>query len=114
MGWRSTFYFLAIVGAILLLYVTFLLPETVRRKREEVLPTFDERGQAILKPPEKFKALKIMRTAFAPMITMLSDPTVLMITLYNTIVFASLFFLVSLTVNSTNLVNIINTQTLYV
>jgi hypothetical protein len=86
---------LAIVGAVVLLFVTFLLPETVRRKREQVLPAVDEHGQAVTKPSDKFKALKDMRAAFAPMITMLGDPTVLVITLYNTITFASLYFLVS-------------------
>jgi hypothetical protein len=75
--------------------VTFLLPETLRRKREEVLPSDDE---GVTKPAERFKALKNLRTAFKPMIAMLGDPTVLVITLYNTIIFASLYFLVSATI----------------
>lgn len=66
--------------------VTFLLPETVRRKRTPV----DEKHAA-----ERFKALKSMKAAFCPMIIMLGDPTVLLITLYNTVILACFYFLVS-------------------
>lgn len=34
LGWQSTMYFLAIYGVIILLMVTFFLPETLRRKNE--------------------------------------------------------------------------------
>lgn len=94
LGWQSTFYFLAIIGFVLLLMVLVLLPETVRRKRVEML-TSDESGQEIVQKIEKFQALKNLKTVFTPMLVMLGDPTVLVITFYNTVIFSCLYFLVS-------------------
>lgn len=74
--------------------VLILLPETVRRKRVEML-TSDESGQEIVQKIEKFQALKNLKTVFAPMLAMLGDPTVLVITFYNTVIFSCLYFLVS-------------------
>jgi hypothetical protein len=66
-----------------------LLPETVRRKR--VLSDHDENGVA----RERIRTLKKVSAAITPLIVMLGDPTVLVITIYNTVIFACLFFLVS-------------------
>jgi hypothetical protein len=73
--------------------ILVLLPETLRRKRVEVL-TSDGNNRKILKKTEKFQALKNLKTAFAPMLIMLGDPTVLVITFYNTVIFSCLYFLV--------------------
>ncbi|CEP09811.1 hypothetical protein [Parasitella parasitica] len=92
LGWQSTFYFLAIVGIALLLMVLSLLPETVRRKRIEMLSS-DENNQEIVRQTENFQALRNMKTAFAPMLIMLGDPTIIVITLYSTVIFSCLYFL---------------------
>lgn len=75
-----------ILGVVLFIMVTFLLPETVRRKRMDI----DEKHTV-----ERFKAFKSMKAAFCPMIVMLGDPTVLLITLYNTVILSCFYFLVS-------------------
>lgn len=95
LGWQSTFYFLAIVGFVLLIMVFVFLPETVRRERIEMLTNDNESGQEIVHKTEKFRALQNLKTAFAPMLAMLGDPTILVITLYNTVIFCCLYFLVS-------------------
>lgn len=79
LGWQSTFYFSAILGGVLLLLVAFLLPETLRREPA----AREENGLA-----SAFKA-------FGPMLAMFRDPTVLVITLYSTVIFACLYFLAS-------------------
>ncbi|KAK4521317.1 uncharacterized protein ATC70_011932 [Mucor velutinosus] len=81
LGWQSTFYFTAIVGGVVLVLVAFFLPETVRKTRPKVVE-----GKAS-------SVFKNLRMAFAPMIVMLGDPTILIMTLYGSIIFASLFFL---------------------
>ncbi|GAN04290.1 MFS multidrug resistance transporter [Mucor ambiguus] len=81
LGWQSTFYFTAVFGGIVLVLVVFFLPETVRKARSTAV-----KGKAP-------GVSKNIRTAFAPMIVMLGDPTILIMTLYGSIIFASLFFL---------------------
>lgn len=75
--------------------VFVFLPETVRRERVEMLTNDNESGQEIVHKTEKFRALQNLKTAFAPMLAMLGDPTILVITLYNTVIFCCLYFLVS-------------------
>ncbi|KAI7881722.1 major facilitator superfamily domain-containing protein [Mucor mucedo] len=84
LGWQSSFYFLAILGTVLLMLVIFLLPETLRKKRI----VMDEKHAK-----DRFKALKNLKAAFCPMIGMLGDPTVLLITLYNTVILSCFYFL---------------------
>ncbi|KAL0137464.1 major facilitator superfamily domain-containing protein [Mucor lusitanicus] len=84
LGWQSTFYFLAIIGFVLLSMVFVFLPETVRRTKVEMLTNDNESGQEIVHKAEKFRALQNLKTAFAPMVAMLGDPTILVITFYNT------------------------------
>ncbi|KAI8987088.1 major facilitator superfamily domain-containing protein [Pilobolus umbonatus] len=91
LGWRSTFYFLAILGAVLLVLVTFQLPETFR-KHEKHEYTVDDEGKRIeTKGPTNI--FQQMAVAFTPMVIMLQDPTIIVITIYNTVIFASLYFL---------------------
>ncbi|KAL7312470.1 hypothetical protein PS15m_008225 [Mucor circinelloides] len=85
LGWQATFYFIAIFAGLLLVMLIFLLPETLRKS-----PSFkNEQGNA----KDRFVALKTMRNVFTPMVVMVRDPTVVLITLYNTVIYASLFFL---------------------
>lgn len=85
---------------MLLLFVIFLLPETARRKRciEEVIITSPDNNQqeiVVVKKTEGSQTLKTLSTIFSPMIVMLGDPTVIIITIFNTVPFACLYFLVS-------------------
>jgi len=73
------------IGGIVLVLVTLFLPETVRKTR----PTIEDDN--IKGNNSVFRNLS---TAFAPMAVMLGDPTILIMTLYGSIIFASLFFLV--------------------
>ncbi|KAI9247685.1 major facilitator superfamily domain-containing protein [Phascolomyces articulosus] len=83
LGWQSTFYFTAILGGVLLVLVAVFLPETLRKKR-----TKDDDDKI-----SKHHAMKEMITVFGPMFSMLRDPTVLLITIYSTVIFACLYFL---------------------
>lgn len=76
--------------------VFVFLPETVRRTKVEMLTSDNESGQEIVHKAEKFRALQNLKTAFAPMVAMLGDPTILVITFYNTVIFCCLYFLVSI------------------
>ncbi|KAI9251450.1 major facilitator superfamily domain-containing protein [Phascolomyces articulosus] len=84
LGWQSTFYFTAIFGGVLLAFVAFFLPETLRKKRSK---DNDDNNKS------KHHALKEIITVFGPMFSMLRDPTVLLITIYSTVIFGCLFFL---------------------
>lgn len=64
--------------------VIFLLPETLRKKRHNEELQNDER---------KFEAL---HKIFSPMLSMVTDPTVILIAFYNSVVYASLYILASL------------------
>ncbi|KAI8640320.1 major facilitator superfamily domain-containing protein [Parasitella parasitica] len=83
-GWQSSFYFVAEFGGCILVLVTFFLPETVRRERP--VPR---------KSSLDIKAVNTnsIRSTFTPLVTMLSDLSILVMTLYGTILFASLFVL---------------------
>ncbi|KAK4509398.1 uncharacterized protein ATC70_007749 [Mucor velutinosus] len=88
LGWQATFYFIAIFAGLLLIMLIFLLPETLRKSATSKKEQCNGR--------ERFVALKTMRNVFYPMITMVRDPTVVLITLYNTVIYSSLFFLASI------------------
>lgn len=72
-----------IIGGIVLILVALFLPETVRTSRPSMV-----KGKSS-------SVFRNLRTAFTPMVVMLGDPTILIMTLYGSIIFASLFFLVS-------------------
>jgi hypothetical protein len=74
--------------------VFVFLPETVRREKVEMLTSDNESSQEIVHKTEKFRALQNLKAAFAPMVAMLGDPTILIITLYSTVIFCCLYFLV--------------------
>lgn len=87
LGWRSTLYFLAIIAAVLLVAMIFFLPETLRLDKTTKENTLNN--------PKQSRVIKNMQSVYSPMIVMLRDPNVLIITFYNTIIFSSLFFIVS-------------------
>ncbi|KAL1933462.1 hypothetical protein VTP01DRAFT_7552 [Rhizomucor pusillus] len=67
LGWQLTFYFQAILGAVLLALIALLLPETLG-------------GRNIFKP-------------FLPLFSMLQDPTMIAITSYSTVIYGCLYLL---------------------
>lgn len=75
-----------IIGAVLMLKIVFLLPETLRRSKDT---------SQVEAKKKHFPVLKKVSSALYSLIVMLGDPTVLVITIYNPVIFASLFFLVS-------------------
>ncbi|KAI8583392.1 hypothetical protein K450DRAFT_223413 [Umbelopsis ramanniana AG] len=88
LGWRSNFYFLAIVGGLLFVMVLFFLPETLRKKK------LDEADLSELKATAKKEStLKRVFAPFKPMIGLLSYPNVMVITMYNSVIFGSLYFM---------------------
>lgn len=66
--------------------MVFILPETLRVKRDE---------QDIRKS-EKPSVPDNMKRIFLPMLSMLTEPPIILITLYNTVVYASLYVLVGI------------------
>ncbi len=100
LGWRSSFYFLCIFAIVLLTTIIFVLPETLRLEklikdeRNQCSELFDKQKS----DEEESKLLKMMRSVFLPMVVMVGDPTVILITIYNTVMFGSLFFIVSFSI----------------
>lgn len=92
-------------GVLLILTVAFL-PETLRKQRQvEVIKNEMDEGlegnhfvskdvTTVEKKPSGPSFFTTLGTSFKPMIVMLHDPTVLLLTAYNTVIFASLYFLV--------------------
>lgn len=76
-------------AGLLLIMLIVLLPETLRKSPPST-------NSELYNGKERFVALKTMRNVFTPMVMMVRDPTVVLITLYNTVIYASLFFLVSI------------------
>ncbi|RCH91251.1 hypothetical protein CU097_009261 [Rhizopus azygosporus] len=103
LGWRSTFYFTAILAGVLLLLTTAFLPETLRKQRPDILTDRElieefkvqnDRGkQGTIEKHAKPTFFATLAISFKPMLIMLNDPTVNLLTAYNTVIFASLYFL---------------------
>ncbi|KAI9244232.1 major facilitator superfamily domain-containing protein [Sporodiniella umbellata] len=83
-NWESTFYFTAILSGVLLILTAAFLPETLRKPKPEVTET---------KRSALSEFSNVMYTSFKPMVILFFDPTVLLLTAYNTVIFASLYFL---------------------
>ncbi|CAO3660280.1 unnamed protein product [Rhizopus stolonifer] len=80
-NWESTFYFTAILAGVLLLLTAVFLPETLRKQKPQV----EKRTKGAF--------VKAMSASFKPMFILMYDPTVIILTAYNTIIFACLYFL---------------------
>jgi hypothetical protein len=92
------------MAGVLLVMTAAFLPETLRKtkqvqsiekkmEQDHIVDNTKETAPAatVVKSPSFFSTLA---TSFKPMITMLHDPTVLVLIAYNTIIFACLYFLV--------------------
>lgn len=64
-GWQSTFFFMAIVSAIVILELFFLLPETYRHEPVDPLSVLEAKGDGELVAPKKrfnpFQAVLLLR-----------------------------------------------------
>ncbi|KAI7879282.1 MFS general substrate transporter [Lichtheimia hyalospora FSU 10163] len=80
-GWQSSFYFLAVLGGLLFILVAIFLPETLRKDKSQ---TDQQRSPNYVR--------NVLR-AFIPLLVMLRDPSVLVVTIYSTVIFGCLFFL---------------------
>ncbi|KAI7906019.1 major facilitator superfamily domain-containing protein [Cokeromyces recurvatus] len=101
LGWRSTFYFTAILcGALLIMTIVFL-PETLRKQRQQQQTSsidayyIDNSKQSsttrtTLQTPSFWS---ILRTSFTPMLIMLHDPNTNILILFTGIIFGSFYFL---------------------
>ncbi|KAG2230703.1 hypothetical protein INT48_003710 [Thamnidium elegans] len=93
LNWQSTFYFTAVMAGVLLIMSAAFLPETLRKKRVVFEKSIDKDENPVViedKPPSFLDTLKV---SFKPMVVMLYDPTVNLLTAYNTVIFACLYFL---------------------
>lgn len=82
------------MAGVLLIMSAAFLPETLRKKRVVFEKSIDKDGNPVViedKPPSFLDTLKV---SFKPMVVMLYDPTVNLLTAYNTVIFACLYFLV--------------------
>lgn len=100
------------MAGVLLILTAAFLPETLRKQRQvDVIK--NEMNEAVEgnqyvskdvtvveKKPSAPSFFSTLGTSFKPMIVMLHDPTVLLLTAYNTVIFASLYFLVRQTISN--------------
>lgn len=86
------------MAGVLLAMSAVFLPETLRKKRLQVIEkTMDiEQDKSHVTKIETPSFFSTLRTSFKPMVTMLHDPTVLILTVYNSVIFACLYFLVTI------------------
>lgn len=96
-GWRSTMYFLAIYGLLVLLSILFLLPETLAPKPEETTPETQDLQRMTTRESVKIRtkktAVNIKRFLFDPLsvLAFLRFPPVLVTVLLAAIAFGALF-----------------------
>ncbi|CEP07676.1 hypothetical protein [Parasitella parasitica] len=99
LGWRSTFYFTAILCGVLLIFSAFFLPETLRKQRsqekqvDDTLSSTSTTVYAKSKPSSSPSCLATLYTSFSPMFIMLYDPNVILLMLFNSVIFGSLYIL---------------------
>jgi predicted MFS family arabinose efflux permease len=97
LGWRSTFYFTAILCGVLLIFTAFFLPETLRKQRpqeKEIDDNLSSTSTTVhIKAKSSSSFLATLSISFRPIITMLYDPNVILLMLFNSIIFASLYIL---------------------
>ncbi|KAI8080746.1 major facilitator superfamily domain-containing protein [Gilbertella persicaria] len=102
LGWRSTFYFTAILCGVLLCLTSVFLPETLRKVKPR--PNNNEKNNledAVSltsttvhpSPNQHLSVRETLALSFKPMITMLHDPNVIILTINSSIIFASLYIL---------------------
>lgn len=79
------------MAGLLLIMSAVFLPETLRKQRYKQTTTEQEKEDLVIQAPSFLTTLKV---SFKPMIVMLYDPTVNLLTVYNSVIFACLYFLV--------------------
>jgi len=75
------------------------LPETLRKQRPDEDEQFNKEiaeGKQVKKEGALTNLSKALSTSFKPMFILSRDPTVIILTAYNTIIFACLYFLASI------------------
>ncbi|KAG0358389.1 hypothetical protein BGZ54_010440 [Gamsiella multidivaricata] len=88
-GWQSTFFFMAIVSAITIVQLFFLLPETYRQEPKDTLSMIEEKGTAVhgdeqtARPKARFNPFQAL--------LLLKYPVVLLGSIETGIIFALMF-----------------------
>ncbi|KAI1300686.1 hypothetical protein EDD11_006048 [Mortierella claussenii] len=88
-GWQATFFFMAIVGAVVIVELFFLLPETFREEPTDALQVMEEKGAGAdsdvqtLQPTTRFNPFQA--------VLLLKHPVVLLGSIETGIVFALMF-----------------------
>ena len=109
LGWRSTQWFLAIYGAIILVFIVFALPETLQRRNstvakaetespqaENIRPALHRVGSARSVQQKSVKLVKVLSRIFVDPLKILyylRFPAVLITIYYASITFGSLYVL---------------------
>ncbi|KAL9553502.1 hypothetical protein MBANPS3_003267 [Mucor bainieri] len=99
LGWRSTFYFTAILCGVLLVFTAFFLPETLRKQRPTPEKPMDDSlssTSTTVHVKSKSSSSSLLTTlyhSFRPMVTMLYDPNVILLIIFNSVIFGSLYIL---------------------
>src|SRR5690554_1793511 len=88
-GWESTFFFMAIVSAIVIVELFFLLPETYRQEDMDVLQELEEKGDAL----EIDEKTVVSKKRFNPFqsVLLLRHPVVLLASIETGMIFALMF-----------------------
>ncbi|KAF8959568.1 hypothetical protein BGZ46_001723, partial [Entomortierella lignicola] len=88
-GWQATFFFMAIISAIVLLELFFLLPETYRQEPEDTLKVMEEKGSIVDDKQEPTKP----NARFNPFqaVLLLRHPVVLLASIETGFIFALMF-----------------------
>ncbi|KAF9182070.1 hypothetical protein BGZ51_004979 [Haplosporangium sp. Z 767] len=88
-GWESTFFFMAIVSAIVIVELFFLLPETYREEDMDTLRELEEKGDAL----EIDEKTVVSKKRFNPFqsVLLLRHPVVLLASIETGMIFALMF-----------------------
>ncbi|KAF9352809.1 hypothetical protein BGX34_011959 [Mortierella sp. NVP85] len=88
-GWQSTFFFMAIVGAVVILELIFLLPETYREDPKDTLDVLEMKGDATDDDEQTIRS----KTRFNPFqsVMLLKHPVVLLSSIETGMIFALMF-----------------------
>ncbi|KAG0223735.1 hypothetical protein BGW41_005383 [Actinomortierella wolfii] len=88
-GWQWTFFFMAILSAIILIEIFFWLPETYRVEPKDTIEEMDEKEQQVISEPEEEKKNKWPNPFTA--IFLLRHPVIFLTSLETGIIFALMF-----------------------
>lgn len=88
-GWQSTFFFMAIIGAVVILELIFLLPETYREEPKDALDVLETKGDA----PDEDEQTIHSKARFNPFqaVLLLKHPVILLAAIETGMIFALMF-----------------------